>query len=54
MENKEYTTRQEQLPHSSLNGKTPMQKLKSVKHLVPIQPDVREKILGVKRRNSST
>lgn len=30
-------------PHSSLNGKTPMQKLKSVKHLVPIQPDVSEK-----------
>lgn len=29
-------------PHSSLNGKTPMQKLKSVKHLVPIQPDVSE------------
>lgn len=30
-------------PHSSLNGKTPMQKLKSVEHLVPIQPDVSEK-----------
>lgn len=27
-------------PHSSLNGKTPRQKLKSVEHLVPIQPDV--------------
>lgn len=25
------------------SGKTPIQKLKSVKHLVPIQPDVSEK-----------
>ena len=32
-------------PHSSLNGKTPMQKLKSVEHLIPIQPDVSEKFL---------
>lgn len=27
-------------PNSSLNGKTPWQKLKSVEHLTPIQPDV--------------
>jgi len=27
-------------PHSSLSGKTPWQKLKSVEHLIPIQPDV--------------
>lgn len=32
-------------PHSSLNGKTPMQKLKSVELLIPIQPDVSEKFL---------
>lgn len=28
---------------SSLNGKTPWQKLKSVEHLIPIQPDFSEK-----------
>ncbi|WP_394358769.1 integrase core domain-containing protein [Porphyromonas macacae] len=28
--------------HSSLNEKTPMQKLKSVEHLIPILPDVTE------------
>lgn len=27
-------------PHSSLNSKTPWQKLKSVEHLIPIQPNV--------------
>lgn len=31
-------------PHSLLNGKTPIQKLKSAEHLVPIQPDVAEKL----------
>ncbi len=30
-------------PHSSLNRKTPWQKLKSVEHLISIQSDVSEK-----------
>ncbi len=30
-------------PHASLNGKTPHEKLLSVEHLVPIQPDVTSK-----------
>ncbi|WP_426480013.1 integrase core domain-containing protein [Chryseobacterium sp. CBSDS_008] len=27
-------------PHSSLNGKTPWEKLQSLEHLIPIQPDI--------------
>ncbi|MCL1655466.1 IS481 family transposase [Elizabethkingia miricola] len=30
-------------PHSSLNGKTPWEKLQSLEHLIPIQPDVTTK-----------
>ena len=30
-------------PHSSLKGKTPLQKLKEVEKLIPIQPDVTKK-----------
>lgn len=36
-------------PHSSLNGKTPWQKLKSVEYLISIQPDVSEKFRESKK-----